>query len=330
MRTGPTPNARTKPDASSRHGTRRSFRPGRRRRRTVAVLVALVGALLAAACTPAPSVRAGAKGPARYVSLGDSWVAGPLITSPVGSPIDCGRSSENWPSLLAVELDVRQFVDVSCGGAKTDHLWEPQSTPLGGVAAPQLDAVTRDTTLITIGIGGNDVGFASTAIKCVNLITIPLGPPPFGRPCVERLTRGGVDRMAREIAETRPKVEKAIRHLRRRAPQAQIFLVGYPVALPHDGVACFPHLPILQPDVTYLRDKFLEMNAMLAKAAERTGVHFVDTYTPSIGHDACKAAGDAWVNSVGMDPNGIPAHPNGIGHRGIAAVVADAIRSVGG
>jgi len=135
--------------------------------------------------------------------------------------------------------------------------------------------------------------------------------------------------MAERIDDARPKVLRALRQLRRLAPRAQVFLVGYPVALPDDGVACYPQLPILQPDVTYLRDRFRQMNEMLAGAAATVGVHFVDTYSSSIGHDLCQPPGEAWVNGIAMDPNGIPAHPNGLSHRNTARVVADAVRAAG-
>jgi lysophospholipase L1-like esterase len=293
------------------------------------VLVLIAVGLVAAACAAPPGIsRAGATGPVRYVSLGDSWVAGPLIAAPVGWPLDCGRAAVNWPSLVARELDAAQFVDVSCGGASTKHLTGPHRLVLGE-NPPQLDALTEDTDLVTLGIGGNDAGFPSFALRCVNLLPFELGPPPFGRPCVEDLTAGGVDRMSERIEETRPKVEAVLAEITRRAPAAEVFLVGYPVALPDSGRGCFPQVPLLDPDVRYLRDRFVQMNAMLATAAATAGVHYVDTYTPSIDHDVCRPVGQAWVNGVGMDPAGIPMHPNIVGHAGLAEVVAAAVRTGG-
>lgn len=287
-------------------------------------------AVLAAACAPSPPmVRAGARGPAKYVSLGDSWVSGPLISAPVGTPIECGRAGTNWPSLLAEQLDVGTFVDVSCGGASTKHFFEPWTAPFTGQAPPQLDALSPDTDLVTVGIGGNDVGFPNFALRCVNLVPFRLGPPPFGTPCREVLTADGHDRMTDKIDATEPKVVAALQAVRERAPRASVYLVGYPVALPEDGVGCFPAVPLLDEDVVYLRDRFKDMNAMLARAAAQVGVHFVDTYTSSIGHDVCRPAGENWVNGVGMDPPGIPMHPNSLSHRNTAAVVAAAVRAGG-
>lgn len=292
---------------------------------TVALL-----AVVAAACGAAPpplsaegadvSVAAG-----RYVSMGDSWVSGPLITDFVGTPIDCGQSSRNWPRLVAAALAVERFRDVSCGGADTDDLWEPQEPTLGifGDAPPQLDALTADTTLVTIGIGGNDAKFASTALKCVNLLPFPLGPPPFGQPCRDRLTEDGVDSVTEKIAEAREKVDEAFAEIRRRAPRARVLVIGYPTALPQAGPGCWPRVPILPVDVEYLRQRFEDMNAMLAAATARAGFEFVDTYTSSVGHDVCQPTGTAWVNGATLEPLALPMHPNEYSHQHTAGLVLE-------
>jgi hypothetical protein len=252
-----------------------------------------------------------------------------LIPDQVGSPIDCGRSSQNSPRLIAAELGISRFVDASCGGAKTRHLTEPHRPALGGVgglAPPQLDALTPDTTLVTIGIGGNDVSFTSIAVRCANFIPLPLGPPPFGQPCVEQLTADGDDVMSEKIAAARPGIEAALKEIRRRSPGAKVLVIGYPTGLPDTGPGCWPTLPILEPDVRYLREKFKEMNRMLADAAAAKGAVYVDTYTSSIGHDACQPVGTAWVNGLTLDPPAFPMHPNALSHRNTARVVVDVVR----
>src|ERR671918_2563183 len=87
-------------------------------------------ALCALAATPT-AASAGDVG--TYVALGDSYTAGPLILTPTGDPIDCGRSDHNYPSLVANEIEPAEFRDVSCGSAQTKHMTEPQDgLPLGG------------------------------------------------------------------------------------------------------------------------------------------------------------------------------------------------------
>ncbi len=285
-------------------------------------LLAVAFLLVAAACAPSVNgPRPDADGPFRYVSLGDSYVSGPLLPEPYGEPIDCGRSRTNWPAQVARAIDAREFVDVSCGSAKSIHMTEEQDAPLGSKAPPQFDALTADTDLVTVGVGGNDVGFDGLAKGCINLLPFPVGDAPWGRPCIQKNVFGAWDRVSWRIEQARPKVEAVLAGIRERAPGARIVLVGYPVAFPDSGVGCWPRVPILDVDVRYLRDKYREMNRMLADAAAARGAEFVDAYTPSIGHDICQSYPDAWVNTINIDPPGLPLHPNVYSHRRTAQEV---------
>ncbi len=290
-------------------------------------LVSLVAVVGAVACAPSVSgPREGATGPFRYVSLGDSYVSGPLLPEPYGEPIDCGRSRTNWPAQVARAIDAREFVDVSCGSAKSIDMTEVQRAPLGSKTPPQFDALTADTDLVTIGIGGNDVGFDGIAKGCINLLPFPLGDAPWGRPCIGKHVFGDWDKTSWKIEQTRPKVAAVLAGIRERAPAARVVLVGYPVAFPDSGVGCWPQVPILDVDVRYLRDKYREMNRMLADVAVEQGAEFVDAYTPSIGHDICQPYPNAWVNTINIDPPGLPLHPNIYSHNSTAGAVVEVLR----
>lgn len=92
----------------------------------------------------------------RYVAMGSSFAAGPGLPSRVpGSPRRAGRSTGNYAHLVARELGL-DLHDVTFSGATTSDLLGPSTS---GQAA-QLDAVTPETSLVTITAGGNDVGFA--------------------------------------------------------------------------------------------------------------------------------------------------------------------------
>lgn len=296
----------------------------RRRTRVIGVIGAMV---LAAACAPGWSPSANPTGTERYVSLGDSWVSGPLIWNQIGTPIDCGRSDRNFATLLAQRLDVAAFTDVSCGGGDTNDLDRPQKANLGGKAPAQLDALRPDTTLVTIGVGGNDATLASTAVKCVNILPVPLGPAPFGQPCVERLTKGGVDQISAKIATTRVKVAAALAEIHERSPRAEVYVLGYGAAFADTGDGCWPYVPLLPPDVVYLRAKMQELNVALAEVAAEAGDHFVDLWAFSRGHDMCQPYGTAWINAVNLDPAGFPAHPNELYHLNVAGHLHDRIRA---
>lgn len=303
----------------------------RSRARTRGARVAVVVALAATtACLPpwAPSdSSSGGGNGVHYVALGDSWASGPLIGAPVGDPIDCGRSANNFASILAQRLDAESFTDVSCGGADMADLAAVGETFLDTEVPPQFDALRSDTTLVTIGIAGNDASLADAAIDCLNFLPVPLGPPPFGRPCSDGLTEGGRDQIAEKIVRARPKLDAALAEIRRRSPKAEVYVLGYGHALPASGDGCWPYVPLLPPDVHYLRARLRELNAMIASSAAATGTRFVDTWALSAGHDLCQPYGVAWMNAVNLDPPGIPGHPNELYHRAVgehlAALIAN-------
>src|SRR4051794_32640984 len=89
-----------------------------------------------------------------YVALGDSYSAGPLVTTIRSDPSGCVRSTDNYPAFLADWLSVGSYIDVTCSGADTDDLTGRQLMLDGNRTAPQLDALSTDTDLVTLGIGG--------------------------------------------------------------------------------------------------------------------------------------------------------------------------------
>ena len=81
-------------------------------------------------------------------------------------PQGCARSRDNYPAFLADWLDVASYTDVTCSAAVTADLYEPMTMFDGNTARPQLDAVTAETDLVTIGIGGNDFSIYDSLIQC--------------------------------------------------------------------------------------------------------------------------------------------------------------------
>jgi hypothetical protein len=116
-------------------------------------LLALAAAflLLAAPASAAP----------RYVALGDSYAAGPVIPVQL-PPFGCLKSSNNYGHLVQLQLRFAEFRDPTCSGAETDDMTAPQGvTP--GPNPPQFNSLTEGTTAVTLTIGGNDIGFSSIA-----------------------------------------------------------------------------------------------------------------------------------------------------------------------
>src|SRR5262249_17994105 len=181
----------------------------------------------------------GASGPPRYASLGDSYTAAPLVPDQTGSPAGCLRSTHNYPSLVAAGTGAATFTDVSCQGATTANQPHAQRAP-PRTTPPQDNALSVGTSLVTLQVGGNNIGFSDIIIHCTTLSLTN----PFGSPCKSHYTSGGTDKLRAKIHATAPKVAADLQGIHADAPNARVFLVGYPVILPNSGDGCWPEVPI--------------------------------------------------------------------------------------
>lgn len=311
------PAAVPSPTASERApgATRRSHRPRRGPRRSALLVTALAGLLVAVTM---PQV-AQAAGPS-YVDLGDSYAAGPLIPTQTGSPIACLRSTNDYGAVVSASLGTSSFTNISCSGATTANMNGSQSVT-GGTNAPQFSALNTGTTLVTLQIGGNDIGFTSILETCAEDSL----HNPFGDPCKQQYTSGGTDQLAAAIQNLAPTIGSLLQQIHQLAPNARVLVVGYPVILPNSGDGCWPVVPIAYGDVPYLRGVELELNAMLKSEATANNATYVDTYTDSIGHDACQSASNQWVMGLIPTTSAAPFHPDQTGELHMADQVLAAL-----
>jgi lysophospholipase L1-like esterase len=266
-----------------------------------------------------------------YAALGDSYTSGPDIPTQVGTPAGCERSSRNYPSLVAQSLGFKtdRVHDVSCSGATIADLTGPQSTS-DGVNAAQLSALSSSTTFVTLGIGGNDVDFAGVLTRCVEVDLIPslIGSSTAqSSPCQAYYTSGGTDQIEQKIQAAATSLADALGQITRRAPHAGVFVVGYPDLLPPGGDSCADTLGITSADLVFLNQEELRLNAMLKASAKAAGATYVDTYTPSQGHDACTEPTVRWTEPLDPGSPAAPLHPNARGEQAMANAVLTAIKS---
>jgi lysophospholipase L1-like esterase len=256
----------------------------------------------------APDVRTFGELPEQidYVALGDSYSAGPLITSIRSDPSGCVRSTDNYPAFLAGWLSVESYRDVTCSGADTADLSGRQSLVTGEKVPPQLAALSKETDLVTLGIGGNDFGIFSSLVSC---------GPGRSKTCSAALER----RLLRDAGRVEARVARVVRQVARRAPEAEVYVVGYPQVLPTDqGCAAVPLPPAQLDGAATVAQR---LNESLAAGAESGGATYVDVEEASAGHDVC-AGNDAWVNGPEAQPGiAAPFHPFLAGMRGVAGEV---------
>jgi lysophospholipase L1-like esterase len=254
------------------------------------------------------------------VALGDSYTAGAqLPLDPHAQPPGCLRSAKAYPVLVAAALGA-QLTDVACANAGVNQMTGAQKTYLG-TNPPQLNALTSDDRLVLLTLSGDDMGFMNVLQTCVKLSFTD----PWGSPCKAYYTKGGTDQLAARIKAEAPRMAQVLQAIAARAPRARIVLVGYLDLFPQSG-GCWPAVPITDGDIAYLRGIEVKVNAMLAADAKTAGATFVDTYTPTIGHDFCQPESVRDVEGLLPGSPALPFHPNARGQAAVAAAVLQALR----
>ena len=275
-----------------------------------------VGSLLLAACAPLPHAgSADLPIGARYVAMGSSYAAGPGVTRAADARDPrCSRSIDNYPHQVARALEL-DLVDVSCSGATTGHVLEGWNE-----LPPQVDAVTPETALVTVTIGGNDLDYVgrlfagscgeepvadAVRVACVGMRARQTGSPPPSVPdeAAWTATEAGLAGIAAEV--------------RRRAPRARLIFVEYLSAVP-SGAPCAA-VPLSPTAATVARETVDRLARVTETVARRAGAEILPITELSRDHNACGA--EPWITGFVPATTGgtfVPYHPNLAGMSAIA------------
>ena len=252
----------------------------------------------------------------RYVALGSSMAAGPGIAPRVpGTPRRAGRSTRNYPHLVAGVLQL-DLTDVTYSGATTANLlYEPQHG-----APPQVDALRGDEALVTITIGGNDIGYVPS-LMAAGLPPLLRRVPVLGPRLGSMLDLDSRDRALGDLEESLRAVGDAVRA---RAPQARVLFVDYLTLLPP---APQPAPPLAPVDADLGRHLAARLHELTAAAAAATGCEIVGAADASRAHHAWSA--QPWTVGARLPVPRKPApfHPNAAGMAAVAEMVVSRVRS---
>ncbi|GAB3301227.1 SGNH/GDSL hydrolase family protein [Parasphingorhabdus pacifica] len=227
----------------------------------------------------------GAEAATNYVALGDSYASGTGTREYFEDSGDCYRSPHAYAQLWADSHDVADFAFDACSGAVT-----------GDVLANQLDSLSEDTSLVTISIGGNDIGFASVIQDCL------LGTNEMCDAAVSEGEAKARDELPAKLDETYAAIANA-------APSAEVIVVGYPQINEPTGSCGIPG---------FTEAKRQRINAggdvlagVISERAAAAGFTFADARTAFEGHGVCSDA--EWINGP-SNPLRESFHPNVDGH----------------
>lgn len=263
----------------------------------VAGMVLAIGAFVGLSLGGAPEVRRIEKGD-EYVAIGDSYTVAPALgrwTDP------CMRTNKSYPHQIAETLELR-LKDVSCAGAATTNVTATQTIRSTAVA-PQADALSQDTDLVTISLGANDFDtFRTVALGCTALRS----RDPAGAPCASADAAAKGQSLEHTMTAIERRLVNVIRHVAKRAPSARIIVVGYPEFFPEGGPCA--QFPLALGDYRFAH-RFNELLVRAQKrSAARAEVEYVDVFTASQGHDMC--ARDPWIAGMrSRSRTAMPLHP---------------------
>lgn len=309
--------------------------------------LALLGSAAAlTASTLAPVQLAGAQPAAAaadydWVALGDSYTAG--VVQAAGDVFEfprdgCERTDRSYPQIIDRDLGALfELTNVSCGAATIEDVTSRAQVPVGrsvpGIpdpeapfdpVLPQAEAVKSGTDVITVGVGGNTLGFADILFKCLEL---GQGSEGKGTPCKDELAASIPDRLAKVSND----YDAMLAKLHEKGPNAKILAVGYPTVIPTDTSKCRYNnlqqfVSITPGDLDWLRTDVLEsLNKAIEKSAgTQDSATFVDLYDSSEKHSVCDPG--KWVEGVFDEDNRTAlVHPNARGQEDAADHVTSAI-----
>jgi lysophospholipase L1-like esterase len=239
----------------------------------------------------------------QYVAMGSSYAAGFLIGPQEPVRNTCGRSLIDYPHLVAAKLRL-SLSDVSCGGAVTANAL---NTPQGS-SPPQIDAVTPNTRLVTITIGGNDVNYVGTAIEC----------GLSGSTCTARANPAHTDAAFATLPNALTKLIQAVRD---KAPSAIIVLVTYPRLVPPTPCPALHYTPA---DARLVGSMGARLERVFVAVAEADHVRLADPYVLGATHGPCAQGTNKWVAGL-VASNGFEYHPTSAGHQEMAHLVEQAL-----
>ncbi|WP_435743828.1 SGNH/GDSL hydrolase family protein [Nocardioides sp. SYSU DS0663] len=270
----------------------------------------------------------------QYVALGDSYSSGEGAWDyEDGTDFDdrddlwpfndheedhnrCHRSESAYSQVVAGDNDFAGgFSFVACSGAVANDLDHPNHSNSG--EDPQYDSLDDGVSLVTMTMGGNDLGFADVVKDCIVNGERGVG---FLDSCQEKHDQ----RIRDDLPRLSDDLVQRYREIQERAPNARVIIIGYPPLFVENPSDSFNNL-LFAEDQRWMNQMGADLNAMLAAAAAEAGVEFVDPTSAFEGHGI--GSDEPWINDLDLggpgfsvaDPSSF--HPNAAGHAAIAELV---------
>lgn len=281
---------------------------------------------------------------AQYVALGDSFQAGEgsfqYLAGTDTATNKCHRSATAYPHQLVASGAVTAELNFwACSGSTVASLrtkavndsaapWNDPAHPAtstGGQLPAQsaLDRLSLNTHLVTVGVGGNDVGFSSILMGCLR--DSMAGPAE----CKETYNDVFTQRLDRAVAEGL--WLSLFFEIKSRAPLATVVAVGYPMFFPEHGASA-PCYGISPEDQQWINDGTRAVNEAIKTAATSLNIDYVELGSTSSGNELCSGASEQFFHGVLVDASGVRSesfHPTPAGHARMTTAIAAHLNNTG-
>lgn len=250
-----------------------------------------------------------------YMAMGDSFTSGEGAYN-YNSLTDiqdqnlCHLSYKSYPYLLNQQFSLQTFNSVACSGARIDNITKKSQTRqtiadptqfyIPGYK-PQLQYIReggQKPTIITLSVGGNDIGFADKIKHCVTHTTN----------CFDSYE----DRLeiAQEIDRQKPRFREMLKQLKSTIPpNTKIYIIGYPSVINHEpSNECGINVRLSQKERKLANDITTYLNQTIQSVASEEKLRYIDTEDALSGSRLCEAPpmsiamhGITHGNDVGID-----------------------------
>lgn len=277
----------------------------------------------------------------QYLALGDSFASGEgaynYKAATDTTENKCHLSQRSYPYLISSALGYGQYESVACSGAISEDI-STESLDYVGQAGDDIKLKDRNRqdylsrllpgylpqrefirelqpSVITLSAGGNDIGFSDIILRCIDTDTCYSS-------FEDRLELADlINKQFQPLSKMYNEVKAAS------DPRSKIYIIGYPQIAKPDG-ACDMNVHLNRDERVFAEQLVSHLNSVIKKAAENTGVFYVDVEEAFNGHKMCEP-----LNSWDVAVNGLTAgndqvnfgplhgpvgnesyHPNAFGH----------------
>jgi lysophospholipase L1-like esterase len=220
-----------------------------------------------------------------YVALGDSYSSGVGAGSYTSESGSCMRSTKAYSALWAAEKAPASYKSVACSGATT-----------ATVVSSQVSALSASTTLVSISVGGNDMGFSTIMSTCALQGTTQ---------CVAAV-QAAEDKARSQLNGLLNTVYNAIRS---KAPNARVVVLDYPVFYQLNTVC----VGLSATSRAKINEGINLMDDLTRTAAQAHGFVFADVRSIFVGHQLC--SGDKWLHALNFADLTVSYHPMASGQQ---------------